>query len=163
MQPIPALRTPNSAGATLENVVVFFTRAAPAPDVIARLSAQVDVVARRHPQGTGYLHVIAPREGASLGDDAAAREGFTGIMRRAEPHGRGAAVVIERDGFLGAALRAMITTIVLAVRPKIPIKVFAAVEEAAAWLATTLANAGAPGPAAAELVAAVRELRTDVA
>ena len=74
----------------------------------------------------------------------------------------GAALVVNRDGFAGAALRALFTAVLAAARPAAPMKIFGRVEDAAAWLPTVLASSRGVVPVPAALVAAVAELRLAV-
>jgi len=69
-----------------------------------------------------------------------------------------AALVVTREGFAGAAIRAAFTAVLAASRPAAPVKLFSRVDEAAAWLPTIVPGPGAL-PTQARLMATVRSLR----
>ena len=66
-----------------------------------------------------------------------------------------AALVVLRDGFGGAALRAAISGVMLLAKGKSPVRVFGSLEEGVSWLAAQHATGGV---APAELVRAEQEL-----
>jgi hypothetical protein len=104
-----------------------------------------------------YLHV-------SESTERPPPETRTAVMQRLNRHIEsgsclGAALVVTREGFAGAALRALFTSVIAAARPAAPIKIFGRVDDAAAWLPTVLASTKGAAPTATALVAAVAALR----
>lgn len=63
-----------------------------------------------------------------------AREGITRMMRTLVDHSDGWALVIEADGFLGAALRSVAAGMSMLRTKVVPQRPFSNVEEGAAWL-----------------------------
>jgi hypothetical protein len=93
------------------------------------------IVARQvpaSPRGLSTVHIMTP---LSAPPTSEARRGFAETARRYESSIVCAALVIEREGFWGSAMRSAITGIQLLLAPgDYPIKVHASVEDAATWL-----------------------------
>ena len=88
------------------------------------------------------------------GDDVRAE--FQKMMREGPGKLRCAAIVAEGGGFHGSAVRAVVTGLMMVVRPRFPMTVHSSVAEAAAWIST---QAGPGGVTASELTAAVDAMR----
>jgi hypothetical protein len=106
----------------------------------------------------GYLNVSETREAPS----AETRQAVMQRLRRHIETGAclGAALVVTREGFAGAAIRAVFTAVVAAARPAAPVKLFSRVDEASAWLsAIPRPTPDAVAPTAATLLRTVESLR----
>jgi hypothetical protein len=105
----------------------------------------------------GYLNVSETRQ-------APPAETRRAVMQRLLRHIEsgaclGAALVVTREGFAGATLRAAFTAVLAASRPAAPVKLFGRVDEAAAWLPSILQATPGAVPTPATLMATVASLR----
>jgi len=91
------------------------------------------------------------------------REAIAGVIRGGGATVRAMASLYEGAGFGAATLRAVVTGLNLLSRTSTPVKVFATMEAAAAWLSGMAANAGAEGFDAAAMASAAKALRAEVA
>jgi len=66
--------------------------------------------------------------------DEGIREAFVAQSRRALPHVEGAAMILLRTGFGGAAMRAAVSSGLVLVRPSVPVRTFSRVEDGVQWL-----------------------------
>jgi hypothetical protein len=93
------------------------------------------IVARQvpvSPRGLSTVHIMTALAEPPTSE---ARRGFADVARRFESSIVSAALVVEREGFWGSAMRSAITGIQLLFAPgNYPMKVFAGVGEAAAWM-----------------------------
>jgi hypothetical protein len=133
--------------ATARNLVVYSWRDAATLEQI-RASGRVSrAMARKHPRGTGSLHIIAggiPRFSDEVRAEAAKIRGDPSLSSL------GVAEVVLVTGLAGVAARGFVSTVTLLGRAARPRKVFSDVPSAAAWLAPKL-NAGGESWTAAEL------------
>jgi hypothetical protein len=102
----------------------------------------------------GFMVVLRP-------DNPPPKEAARATIRRAFQQFGGAmsfgAVVVEKTGFTAAAQRSALSVMILAARPKYPLKVFGSVREAVAWIAEHSKKTTAV--AEQELIAVVEELK----
>lgn len=101
---------------------------------IAALSAALEQQAASFPGGLYQLTIV--EEGASL-PAAAERAELTKFLAGAAHHIRRSAVVHEGVGFRAAAVRGVVTGLALLAQLPYPYQVFATLEQAALWLAST--------------------------
>ncbi len=73
--------------------------------------------------------------------DARLRSELARVLKQYEPATDCAAYVIEGTGFKAAALRSLVTAIMVIARVKLPTKVFSTVSEAAHWMGPRLGAA----------------------
>jgi len=78
---------------------------------------------------------------------------LSGMIARGGKFVGAAAVVVLRQGFAGAAMRAVVSSVLLATRPPFPAKVLGSAGEAARWLAMTFTARGAINPKTLETTA----------
>lgn len=120
-------------------VFVLWTGVAPeVADVRASLPALLDHV-RRSKTGAGLvvgMHPSTPVPSKEV------REAIQTEMAKLDPLLLCVATVVSKEGFAGSAMRAMLSTLQLLVRPKHPVKVFATAFEAASFVSLELRRAG---------------------
>lgn len=117
----------------VERTLVVVLRRPPTAHVLSALGMRVRASSRL-PQGkVAYLHVVldVPTTGRV---DEGIREAFVAQSRRALPHVEGAAMVLLRTGFGGAAMRAAVSSALVVVRPSVPVRTFSRVEDGVEWL-----------------------------
>lgn len=129
--------------ASAGNLVLFVGRAPVEKQVVERLHARIRSVGAQHPAGAGYLHVIESNGAITDVPSEETRRAFTAIARDPGPSARAALIVIERTGFRGAAMRAIVSGILLAGGTKMPVKVASSVASGAEWFLRTLREGGA--------------------
>ena len=88
----------------------------------------------RYPDGIAGVHVICQSAGLP---PQGARQVLTESARRWSKQTAGVAVVLERAGFSGSAMRSVVTGIILLSRSEVPIEICGSLSEAAAWLQRT--------------------------
>jgi pimeloyl-ACP methyl ester carboxylesterase len=138
--------------ATARNLVVYSWREVATLDQV-RASGRISrAMARKHPRGTGSLHLIAggiPRFSEEVRAEAAKIRGDANLSSL------GVAQVVLVTGLAGVAARGFLSTVTLLARAARPDKVFSELRSAAAWLAPKLAAGGEAWTAAeVEVVAA---------
>ncbi len=107
----------------------------PTPEKIGELTRSLREHSGRHDRigilvSYDFSHFSGPLP------DQATRDQLFGTVREAAPRVFGAALVVDRAGFLGATVRSVVTGIVLVKKPEFDLKIFAAGPEACAWLST---------------------------
>jgi hypothetical protein len=70
-----------------------------------------------------------------------------------------AAQVVEGTGFRGAAMRAVLSMLQIAVRPSYSMKIFSEVSDGALWLSSALADKAGVAPSASEIAFAVADMK----
>lgn len=89
--------------------------------------------------------------------DAAVREIIQTEMRKLDPYLACGATVLTRDGFIGTAMRAVVSTLQLLSRPTHPEKIFGTPREAAAFIHGVLAPRMDSAPSTSDIMAAYDE------
>ena len=110
---------------------------------------------RRYPDGVVTL-VLVPLSTPLPGN--AVREGGSSWIKRLGPGVRTCGVVVGGKGFWTAAARSAVNTIFLLARPIFPAKIFATVDDAAAWCAE---RCGRSEVTTAGLIAAATRLQRE--
>lgn len=121
--------------AAWRNLAVAVWRDAPRLEWLGALRGHGSSLARRWPDGTGFLNLIVdgtPR----FSEDARAKTAE--VSGRERFVSRGTAYVVLLDGLRGIATRAFLNTVFLRGRPRSPTQVFTTLEAAAPWLAGRL-------------------------
>ena len=131
----------------VEGTVIFVDRSQPSPSVVSTLEARVQGFARTQQQPLAYLHVVldVPTTGR-LNEES--RTAMIAAGRRHMQLFDRAAMVLITQGFMGAAMRAMVSGALMALRTKVPFKVFSAEREAVEWLCLAQPAGGRPRDAA---------------
>lgn len=101
---------------------------------VAKLSAVYDQQAAKHPDGVYLLTIV--EQTAPL-PPTEVREALAIFLRRGGGYTRMSAVVQEGNGFRAAAVRSVVTGLAMLVRLPYPHEIFANLEQASKWLATT--------------------------
>ncbi len=86
------------------------------------------------------------------------RDAIQTEMRKLDPYMICGATVLTRDGFLGTAMRAVVSTLQLLSRPTHPEKIFGSSREASLFLHETLANRIQKAPSADTIAATYEDL-----
>jgi hypothetical protein len=106
-----------------------------------------------------YIHVVLTshdRDGL-IDDDT--RRAMLHFVKACTPKFQAGAVVLEQAGFVGAAVRSVVSAVLLAARPEIPVKMFATGGEAGTWLA---GKGYGRIPSAERIDAQVRKMRDEM-
>jgi hypothetical protein len=82
------------------------------------------------PEGVGLITIVEP--GAPL-PSAEVRQGAARVLTEVAPYVRYSAVVFEGTGFRAAAVRGVVTSMIMLGRPSYPHRVFGSVTEACNW------------------------------
>jgi hypothetical protein len=125
--------SPDHVVDVVERTLVVVLRRPPTAQVLNSLGMRIRASSRL-PQGkVAYLHVVldVPTTGRV---DEGIREAFVAQSRRALPHVEGAAMILLRTGFGGAAMRAAVSSGLVLVRPSVPVRTFSRVEDGVQWL-----------------------------
>jgi hypothetical protein len=127
----------------VDGTLIFVVRRPPTRDVLTALEGRIHAAARAQQAPLAYLHVVldVPTTGKV---DEDTRSAFITGAKRSLHHFEGAAMVLMRDGFAGAAMRAMVTGALMVVRPSVPVRIFAKVEDGVQWLSRGLPAQGPP-------------------
>jgi hypothetical protein len=94
-----------------------------------------------HVDGIGFIFFADPEEGNRPKLEGIARSEFIDALRG---HGKAALVIFTNQGFLAAAFRALVSGLVLAIRPPGPTKVVSSLSEGLPWFVDTLGRAKLP-------------------
>ncbi len=127
----------------VEGTVIFVDRSQPPPSVVSTLEARVQGFARTQQQPLAYLQVVldVPTTGR-INEES--RTAMVAAGRRHMHLFDRAAMVLITQGFMGAAMRAMVSGALMALRSKAPFKVFSAEPEAIEWLCSPQSAGGRP-------------------
>ncbi len=104
---------------------------------VAALNDAYREQATRYPSGVYLLTIV--EKGAPM-PSTEQREAVAVFLRSGIGRTRMSAVVIEGTGFRSAAVRSVVTGLAMLVRLSYPHEIFASLERAAKWLATTSYN-----------------------
>lgn len=139
--------------AACEDVFIALWKTLPNLEASKHLAAAIETFGQRRPEGLVMLVIV---NAANELPDAATREAMARDMKRHESFTRAMALVYEGDGFRAAAVRSVFVGLQMLSRQALPTKVFAAVDEAAAWL---VRQRSGPAMTAPEIVTAVDLVR----
>jgi hypothetical protein len=135
-----------------DNVEIILSRKPPSREVMQRIVLELVELSRKCACGTGALLVI--RSDVSPPDEEA-RAYIRKELGRAPM--LAAAQVVMGKGFVGAAMRSVLSLIQLLGRPRYPMKVFGEVGPASAWLVKELRARAHHAPDEHRLAFAVSE------
>jgi hypothetical protein len=138
--------------AWVENVQLILSCDAPTSAVMRTIIAELDALARTCRTRTGALLVI---NSSCPPPTEEARSYIRAELARSSMVA--AAQVVEGTGFRGAAMRAVLSVLQLALRAPYPMMISSTVEEGASWLCKELQTRVGIAPTAANLVLGVRE------
>lgn len=126
--------------ASAEGTVVLVVRRPPPPRVVLSVERRLREAARGKAP-PAYLHIVLDVPTTGRVDDEI-RTAFIAAAKRSVNTLDSAGMVLMRDGFAGAAMRAMVSSALTVVRPSIPVRIFSQVAPAAQWLSTSAAQRG---------------------
>jgi hypothetical protein len=124
------------------NVLVVAIRALPEADQLHRIHEIQRDVAARFPRGFAALAILPVLSPRPLSKEM--REAAELVTGDAPPELLAVAEVIEGRGFVAAAIRSIATGLILVTRPRWPMRIFASVEPAAAWVSAWVEGEGRP-------------------
>jgi hypothetical protein len=134
-------------------VLVVVARNEPTADIARQAEVCQTALERKYRGKTGLL-VVVRGDVRPPGDEARAR--IKDAMKVLERSTVAGAIAIEGSSFIATATRSAISMMMFVVRPSFPMKVFNAVDDAAAHLCSALGYADLTAPA---LMLAIRDLR----
>ena len=145
--------------AAWSNVVIAIWRGpatVPPIETARRLTAGMAV---SNPGGIAFLNVLEstlprPAEEARPLMMQLRGDGYPGV--------RCAAIVLEGERFHASILRGVLAGLIMLLRPALPVRSFATVAEASAWIAKQLDQAGAPCGSADQLTDALESARAQM-
>lgn len=151
----PRLLEPNIAIAMVDGHFVASLCGRPTPSVAAQLEAYV----RRHaPEPKRFAYYLRLGEGASPPDEQT-REQLRALGTRLAPRIAAVSAVVEIPGFLGAAVRGVVTGMSLVLGKSVKIRASGSTREGCAAVEGLLRDAGLTALDAATLDQALAELR----
>jgi hypothetical protein len=142
-----------SAGA----VFVFYSRRPPELGGVRWFARHYREHRQKHPGGLGFVAYVEPDQDAKPGIAGDARREFVEALKVGS-QGKAAIVVFTASGFVGAAFRAFVGGLLLAVPAVGPSKIAASLDDALPWFLPKLSAAGI-GVEEADLRAAIEKLR----
>lgn len=134
------------------NIELVLSREAPTSAVMRTIVAELDGLSKSCGGGTGALLVV---NSDCPPPDEAARNVIRAELARTSM--LAAAQVVEGTGFRGAAMRAVLSVLQLALRPPFPMQITGNLNEGASWLCKELAARAGRAPDATSVIQAVRE------
>jgi hypothetical protein len=141
-------------------VFVFFSRHPPDLASVRWIALHF----RRHrvafPGGYAVISYNEPDPGARPGMVGDARQEFLDSFRAGAADARAVLVVFTRDGFVGAAFRAFLAGMLLALRLPAPVKVVRSLDEGQHWLADLLRRSNTTSDAA-QVRSVIERMRAD--
>jgi len=143
--------------ATWRDVVLVNWRIATAPAAPRELRDITERFIDARPSGIAWFVII---EAAAPLPSAEARESLAGTLRDFGGRMHASAVVMEGQGFRAAAVRSVVTGVVLVSRLPHPHRVFHAAPEGCAWLEKQCGDAVARKFVAADLLRAIESARS---
>lgn len=144
--------SPDHVLTNVDGTFVMVLRRPPPPLVVLAVERRLRE-ATRAKVPPAYLHVVLDVPTTGRVDDQT-RSAFIAAAKRTLNGLDAVGMVLMRDGFAGAAMRAMVSSALTVVRPGVPVRIFSEVEPAARWLATTSALRGTTRDADAVIRAA---------
>ena len=142
------------AAVLFRGVLFMIVQNDPGSDVLQQQAAWIRQMKAEAPGGSAFLVVLRsdvppPPEAARVLIKRVFQE-FSKVVVAG-------AMVVEGKGFVGSALRSVLTMLSMAARPKYPLKVFSDVSEGCAWLVERMGPRSSCAPA--ELVAQIEQAR----
>jgi len=149
--------------AVVDALVVLVARRPATPEHVARIDAEIRALAKKRPEGVAYVHVVDSRKGETRRVPEETRRAFVELAKNAPPEARCVGVVLLAEGFVAAAMRGVVAAAVAAIRSRVPMKVFASIDETCAWVEETFRASGARVATARDLAGAIERLRVTAA
>lgn len=132
--------SPDHLVANVEGTIVMVLCRPPPPLVVLAVERRLRDAARAK-ASPAYLHVVldVPTTGRV---DEHTRSAFIAAAKRTVNTLDVVGMVLMRDGFAGAAMRAMVSSALTVVRPGVPVRIFSEVGPATQWMAASSAQRG---------------------
>ena len=132
--------SPDHVIANVEGTIVMVLRRPPPPLVVLAVERRLRDAARAK-ASPAYLHVVLDVPTTGRVDDQT-RSAFIAAAKRTVNTLDVVGMVLMRDGFAGAAMRAMVSSALTVVRPGVPVRIFSEVAPATQWMSATSAQRG---------------------
>jgi hypothetical protein len=142
----------------VESVVVFFGVEQLSAGVVDLVRKELLEQSATHPTGVGYLHVQELRS-SWRAPDQATRRAYMKLARDVQPILRAGLVVLDVGGFVGAAMRAVVSGLLLPVRGRTPISIVSHFDEGGDWFVHHLRAANPQCPSARDLELVLAQLK----
>jgi len=127
----PAIVTREHGVTSLGPVVLVIAKRPPTDEVAAVMRSTLEATRAAFPAGIGYLQII---DNNRYPTTDASRELYLSLINRHRAVIRGAVAVLKHEGFFGAAIRAVISGLLLASKAPFPVKIPATLGEGTVWL-----------------------------
>ncbi len=126
--------------ATWGSLVVMVFRDDLTPERVALMREhELSLVARQKTKFVA-LSLLDVTDAQIIRSSPEGREAATRLTREIAPHLLAAAIILDREGFVAALLRSMITTINVVAAPPYPMRVFSDIAQGLEWLETRLGS-----------------------
>jgi hypothetical protein len=143
------------AVAHCDQVCVAIPRGPVTTDLVREIRTGMEKLAKRFDNGIALLFIVAEKSGAPSGD---ARKEAGDMFDAMRPHLRVVSAQMEGSGFLAAAKRSVFTWATSKMLSKTPIKTFAQLNDATAWLEMKCEELRLPCPSHDALDGLVRRI-----
>lgn len=150
--------TDDHAIAKWRSVGLYVWRGTTTVRAARELARTIGLAREADPRGPGVLLGVV--EAGTPPPSSEARAALAESLESGAGYVRASALVFEGEGFQASMVRAVATGLALLARTDFPHQVFADVASASDWLERRTRAVGAPRYQAAELQAALRELRS---
>ncbi len=147
--------TPTQLMALWRCFVLVVVRRSPTADDAAALTDALARLAERGHQHAAIVH-CAVVAGAGDPPGEAARERYRVLMTDPTSICRGSAIVIEQEGFVGAIIRSVLTSLMFLTRAVYPTRAHGSKPAAAEWLLALLRQQGCEPASVEELADAMQ-------
>jgi hypothetical protein len=141
-----------------QGIILVFSRQSPSASGVRAIETMLLPHTRRYPNNLGLL-LVAHADRDNGAPDEATRDAFLGMGRRIGPHLGAVAVVVLREGFVGASIRAVVSGMLMALAPRFPARSFGSNPEALRWLAATLSRTRAQSVDEAALATSLADVQ----
>jgi hypothetical protein len=145
----------------VDNVLVFCGLEQPSLELIDSIRRRLLDMATANPTGIGYVHA---HELSFMWrpPSAARRRAYSELLRDTRGLAKAALVIIDWQGFVGAALLAVVSGIVRTARVQTPLKIFPKFADGSEWFVSEMRRAGARCPSERELELALDQLKLKI-
>jgi hypothetical protein len=154
------IASPDYAMATWDSIFILIWRHDTTNEGIETLRHKLEHFGRSRPQGLGLVTIV---EQEAPMPTSAVREKMAGLMADISKVLKCSAVVFEGTGFRAAAVRGVVTGLMLLARQPYPHKVFASMTDGCSWLGSNLRDKQGWEVDPRKLTRAIDELRLRIA
>jgi hypothetical protein len=146
----------------VDNVLIFCGLEQPSLELIDLIRRRLIEMATANPTGIGYIHAHE-LSFAWRAPSGSRRRAYVDLLRDTRDLAKAGLAIIDWQGFVGAALRAVVSGIVLSARVHTPIKIVPTITDGGEWFASEMRGAGAHCPSVHEIELALDQLKKKIA